>query len=430
MRDSLHVSSFLLLANTAVLSGFAFVFWSLGAHFYPAATVGSFSALIAGTSLLTAIATLGFPNVLLQQLGRVDERRELILLASAGIASVGGLLCLFTILVIGPLLPSRFHLSAGGVRAAAIVVLVLCTSISAATDAGLIALRGARQVLTTNVLASVVKVSLIIPLSSLGEYGLLAAYAAGALVQAVSSFSVLWMKVGRSSTRGSIRTLLRAHFGFSAGNYVGGLLGILPDTLLIIVVLYQLGPRYTAWATGAALFGTSINFIPANTAQALYVELRLAERRAVVLLRSALKAIYVLTVPLVVLLILAAPVLLGVFFGHQYATHATGMLRVFALSGLLTGMTYVIDTFLLSRQHLFAYIVINAVNAVLVLGLVITLSDDGLTAVGLGWTLGQGASVIAGLTILRLLGYRLPFAFSTGVQSVRSRLGLLRRSRE
>ncbi len=93
-------------------------------------------------------------------------------------------------------------------------------------------------------------------------------------------------------------------------------------------------------------------------------------------------------------------------------------------------MTYVIDTFLLSRRHLFAYIVINAVNAALVLGLVITLSSDGLTSVGLGWTLGQGASVIAGLTILRLLGYRLPFAASARMRAARSRLGLIRRSGE
>ena len=46
------------------------------------------------------------------------------------IASLGGLLCLFTVVVIGPMLPSRFHLSAGGLRAAAVVILVLCTSIS------------------------------------------------------------------------------------------------------------------------------------------------------------------------------------------------------------------------------------------------------------------------------------------------------------
>ncbi len=336
MRDSLHRASLLLLANTAVLSGFAFVFWSLAAHFYPAATVGPFSALIAGTSLLTAIATLGFPNMLLQQLGRVDDRRELILLASAGIASVGGLLCLFTLLLLGPALPSRLHLSAGGLRAAIVVMLVLCTSISAATDAGLIALRGAGQVLTTNVVASVVKVALVVPLTTLGEYGLLAAYAAGALVQAASSFSVLWIRVGRSAQRGSVRDAVRAHFGFSAGNYLGGLMGILPDTMLIIVVLYRLGPRYAAWATSASLFGTSINFIPANTAQALYAELRLAERRAVALLSSALKGIYVLTVPAVAVLVVAAPVLLRVFFGAQYATHATGMLRVFSLSGLMT----------------------------------------------------------------------------------------------
>jgi O-antigen/teichoic acid export membrane protein len=430
MRDSLHRSSLLLLANTAVLSGFAFVFWSLAAHLYPAAKVGHFSALIAGTSLLTAVATLGFPNVLLQQLGRVDDRRELILLATAGIAGLGGLLCVFTLLVIGPALPSRLHLTAGGLRAAAVVILVLCTSISAATDAGLIALRGAGQVLTTNIVASVVKVALVIALTSLGENGLLTAYVAGALVQAVSSFWVLWIRVGSSAHRGSIHDMVRTHFRFSAGNYVGGLIGILPDTLLIIVVLYQLGPQYAAWATSASLFGTSINFIPANTAQALYAELRLAERRAAVLLRSALKAIYVLTVPLVAVLVVAAPVLLRVFFGAQYSTHATGMLRVFALSGLVTGMTYVIDTFLLSRGHLFAYIIINAVNATFVLGLVVALSTQGLTSVGLGWTLGQGASVIAGLTILRVLGYRLSFAGSAGRRTVRSRLGLLRRSGE
>ncbi len=50
--DPLYRGSLVMLTNTALLSALGFAFWTLAARTYPAVSVGSFSGLTAGVSLL------------------------------------------------------------------------------------------------------------------------------------------------------------------------------------------------------------------------------------------------------------------------------------------------------------------------------------------------------------------------------------------
>ena len=57
------------------------------------------------------------------------------------------------------------------------------------------------------------------------------------------------------------------------------------------------------------------------------------------------------------------------------------------------------DTWLNIQRRSMAYFLMNAFNAIAVVGLAFLLSDHGLTGIGFGWLAGQAISAIVYLTI-------------------------------
>lgn len=397
--DPLYRASLALLANTGILTVTGFGYWTIAAHLYPPADIGDLSAAIAGASLLSALATFGLPSLLLQRVSGALERRQLVAAAIVVITSLGGLITVIIIVAIGPLLPARLHVAATGLQIPLIVAFVVCSSVSTATDAGLIALRRTTAVLVTNLAGGVFKVALLWPFGPLGYHGLMLAYVGGAALQACGSLAMLLRAVGPPPVPSRrLTSILREHLRFSAWTYIGTLFGIMPSTVVPIFVVAYLGSREGAWLTAAFLFAGTVNFIPANTAQALYAELRIGHEPPRRLILRALRGIYALVAPYVLFLVAAASVLLEIL-GPRYARHAEGALRVVALGGLFTGGTYIIDTVVIALGHVRAYVVTNITNAVLVVGGVVVGATHGVLGAGLGWTAGQGVALLIGIAV-------------------------------
>ena len=114
IRDPLYRGSLVLLTNTASLAVLGFAFWTLAARDYPAATVGAFSGLSSGIVLLSAVASLGLPNIITRHLTSSDSQRGLLAIAVATITAVGGALCAIVIVGLGSFLPPSLHLQEHG----------------------------------------------------------------------------------------------------------------------------------------------------------------------------------------------------------------------------------------------------------------------------------------------------------------------------
>ena len=100
-----------------------------------------------------------------------------------------------------------------------------------------------------------------------------------------------------------------------------------------------------------------------------------------------------------VIVVAAAPLLLRIF-GVAYAVAATDCLRVLALSALPMGGTYLVDSLLIARDRMAAFVFMNGANAVLVLGLVGILLPRGLTAAAGGWALSQVLGLLLGVILI------------------------------
>lgn len=399
LNDALYRGSLTLLTNTLASAIIGFLFWTFAARSYPASTVGVFSGVTSGVSLLAAVAALGLPNTMIRHVSGAENSRELVVVAATAIATVGTALCLVSVIILGPHLPPALHLQQRGRMMLLVTGLVTVTAVSGTLDAGLVATRSSHVVLIKNLVGSTVKVGALFLLVSLRSSGLVISYGLGLVVAALLSGVALSRRLAGPRVRFRSFTMLSSYLSFTSRNYLATIMGIMPVSVVPLEVLAARGAAQTARFAVAFLIATSLNLIPATVAQVLFAE---ASRQGVALgrqLRKALRGVYGLLLPALAITVAAAPLLLRLF-GAAYAKEATDCLRILALSTLLTGGTYLVDSLLIARDRTTAYIFMNAANAALVLGCVGILASRGLTATALGWTLGQGMSLVLGLLIL------------------------------
>jgi O-antigen/teichoic acid export membrane protein len=395
------------MTNTANLALFGFAFWLLAAHKYSASSVGTFTSVTAGTGLLAAVAALGLQNTMIRHIAEAENPRELVTIAVAGIATVGTALCLLTILVISPHIPASLHLQQHGGTIVLITGLVVFTAVSGLFDAALIAIRASHAVLVTNLIASAVKIVGLLLFTRLHAEGLLLSFGLALFVSAVLAGGAFMRRTGGKRARFGSFLLLKRYLLLTSGNYLATIFGILPSTIVPIEALVLRGPADTARFAIAGLLAGFLMVIPSTVAQVLFAE---ASRKGVpldqkLLVRKALRGVYVLLLPAVAITVIAAPLLLSLF-GASYAATATGALRVFALGALLAGGTYLVDSLLIARDRVVAYVFINAANAFLILTFVALFLPHSLAAGAGGEVLGQGVSLVIGLVLLTMGGAR------------------------
>lgn len=399
LNDALYRGSLILLVNTIVMGVFGFVFWTLAAHTYPASTVGVFSGVTSGVGLLATIAALGLPITMMRHVTDAENPRELAVVAVTAIVTVGTTLCLAAVLALGPHLPATLHLQQRGGMVLLVTALVGFTAVSSTIDAGLVATRSSYVVLIKNLAGSIVKVAALLLLVNLRSSGLLISYGLGLVLSTMLSSVALGRQLKGKGAGFKSFFILRRYLSFTSGTYLATIMGILPLTVVPLEVLVMRGAAETARFAVAFLIAGFLNLIPSTIAQVLFAE---TSRKGVPLgtqLRKALRGVYGLLLPALVVTVVGAPLLLSLF-GAAYASAATGCLRVLALSTLLTGGAYLVDSLLIARDRTAEYIFMNAANAALVLGCVGMLLPRGLTAAAGGWALGQGLSLVLGLIVV------------------------------
>ena len=400
LGDPLYRGSVNLFLNTGIMSALGIVFYLLATHYYPVATVGVFAAVIAGMSLLATIATLGLQNTITRHIASAQDPRALLSAAVAVITSVGAVLCLVTVLVIGPHLPADLGIRQHGSMALLVTALVVVSAVGTIINAGLIATRASHLLLIANVTGGVVKVAAIAALTAFRSSGILIAFSVGLVIGTGAGGLALFRRVpGTGLTRQSF-AVLRRHATITMGSYFATVLGVLPSALVPLVILAIGGPVETAHFSIAAAVVATLTIIPSVVSGVLFAEASRPGANHRQQVRKALRGTYALLLPALVIVIAAGPFVLRVF-GPTYAA-GTGCLRILALSCLPMGGAYMVDSLLIARDRIAAYVFMNGANAALVLGFVGALASRGLTAAAAGWTLGQLLSLVLALAVLAM----------------------------
>jgi O-antigen/teichoic acid export membrane protein len=398
-NDALYRGSLFLLTNTVAMSALGFAFWTVAAQRYSATTIGVFSGLTSGVTLLAAIAALGLPITMTRHIASAENPRGLILMAIIMITTAGTALCLATVLFLAPHLPSALHIKQHGEMAFLVTVLVVFTALGGTLDAGLIATRSTRILLIKNLVSNCIKLVAMIFLITLRSSGLLISLGLALVLAVLLSLIALSRRIKGKWIKSRPFQAPWRYLSITSGNYLATVIGILPLSIVPIEVLAVRGAAQTARFSIAFLIAGFLNFIPATMGQALFAETARREVPLGVQFRKALRGVYGILLPSLVLLLVLAPFVLRLF-GRAYATDATSCLRVLALSALPAGGTYLIDSLLIARDRTTAYTFMQIANAALVLGMVGVLLPRGLTAAACGWALAQVLTLVVGLLVL------------------------------
>lgn len=399
LSEPLYRGSLNLFLNTGILSILGLAFWTFAAHNYPTSTVGLFAAVTSGINLLSTVATLGFQNTITRHVASAENPRALVAAAVVVIASAGSALCLFVVLLLGHYLPSELDLRQRGGMALLLTALVVVTAVGTVFSAGLVATRASHALVITNAAGSIAKLAAIALLTAFRSSGILFAFSLGLFVGTGGAGLALFRRLKGAGLRLRSFGVLQTHLRITMGNYLATTMGIIPVTVVPLMVLAVSGPVETAHFGIVFTLISFITVIPSTLAGVLFAEASRPGMPLGMQLRKALRGTYVLLLPAVVILIVVGPFALRVF-GASYASAGASCLRVLALSGLLMGGNYLVDSLLIARDRITAYVFMNGANSALVVGGVAVLLPRGLTAVALGWTIGQGAALVLGLSVV------------------------------
>lgn len=419
LGQKLYRNSLLLIADSAVSAGLGFVFWTLAARTFDARTVGTVAAVIGALTLASAAATFGLPNTMLRYLAGEADQRALLRAACVVVAGGGGLAG-----AVWAIAPGHLGVPISSVTQRWWLILVIlagaivASAVGNVADAGLIALREPEYVLATNALGGVVKVVSLLFAATLGTVGLLGSYLAATAVAAISATAVVTARARPLAGRGRRERLLSPLAGkvtFAAGNHLAALVAILPTTTMTALAVAIIGARDAAYLAMPLMIVGLLNVVPAMVAQSLYADLSADPTLGLTHIRRALRATYVLAIPAIGALAIAARPVLALF-GPTYASRGAGCLQLMALAGVFASFNYLADAVLLARSKVAGYLFLNITGAAVTLALPVLFMGRDLRGVGLGWVLGQvGYTVLAAATLV--VCFRPELAATTGRSS-------------
>jgi len=203
-------------------------------------------------------------------------------------------------------------------------------------DGALIGLRAALWIPVENVTIGVIRVALVTVMGALViREGIFVAWMLPMVVSIVPVNLLLVRPLlsrhaattTSDTTSFSVRTIAR----FTAGDYVGDLLSMGVRYVMPLLITAQLGVEangyfYVTWLIGLTFDGALLAVGASLTAEGAHDPGRLAE-----LARGLARRITLIGLPVIALIIAAAPALLTMV-GGAYATEATGLLRLLALA--------------------------------------------------------------------------------------------------
>ncbi|MGY3336733.1 O-antigen/teichoic acid export membrane protein [Streptomyces filamentosus] len=336
-EDSLFRNAYALMLSTGVSAALGLGFWLVAARHYSEEAVGQGSAAIAAQRMLASLTATTLTGAVVRYVPRAGRATgplvvRLYLLSTVVVAAASGIF-LLTLDLWGPSYAPLGTVSAGIFFTLSSVGWALLTL----QDGVLTGLRKAVWVPVGNAVFSVGKLVLLVLLA--GALPVLGVFVSWAAAIALSTLPLAWLvfrrliprqaRADRDREPPSYREIGR----FVAGDAAGALFSLLMISLLPVMVAVRFDAAhnaffYTAYTVGGTMEFMAINMASSLTAHASHSPGSLAEG-----VRGALRRMVLLLVPVVLVLVLFAPLILTPF-GAGYTEHGTTVLRLLAAGAL------------------------------------------------------------------------------------------------
>lgn len=373
----------------ALMTGFAsssligIVFWAVAARLYAPAEVGRASALISTAVLLATLSQLNLGNVYARFLGSAgDRQRHFIFVGYAAVAGVAVLLGTGY-----ELIGASSVLFDGVVERLLFPLGVAVLAVFAVQDLVLVSIHRASWVPVENVAFGLAKLGLLAIFATAlptGGIELSWVLCTAVAVAVVSAYLALRRNTPAPST--AVRfPAPRELAGAVGAEYVVGMASTAVPLVLPLLVVYRLGVDANAYFSVAWLFGTAMNLLLWSIAAVALVELSGDPAGArPLLVRSLRLALGVAALGGVAMWFLG-PILLG-FFGPEYQSQGTPVLRTLALAAPSTAIVVVWTTAARARGRMRVVIPVQIGISIAMVSLsAVLLGSYGTTGIGIAY---------------------------------------------
>jgi O-antigen/teichoic acid export membrane protein len=392
LKTSLYKNAAYLTANIVIGSGLGFFFWMVVARIYSPHEVGLAGTIIPISVLIGLLSRFGL------EIGLVR------FLPSSGQASSAMINSCLTISVIAAASISTLFLMGLDIWSPALsfirqdwafslsfIVFSVVFALYPMINQVFVALRDTKYILAGT---SISGLRMILPviLAFFGSYGIFASWSIAMLIAlAVGTFIFIpAANPGYKPFPTVSRNLVSKMFRFSSANYVAGIFGALPAALLPLVIVNSLGPEDVAYYYIAFTIANLLFLITGAVCMSLFAEGSYRETELAIHMRKALRLVFVLLIPAIIVILLFGGSLL-LLFGNDYSQQGLILLQVFAISSVFVAINGI---YYASRQvlkKLGQIIAIPAFSALAIIGFgYLFLLSFGLVGVAIGWTLSQG----------------------------------------
>jgi len=346
------------MSTTVVNSAFGYLFWLLAARLFPAPVVGLTAGLIAASTILVLLASLGVGGTLIQSLPEARMAARWSLTFWAGMATAVVICAAITgaTLVLLPLLANELAVLRSSAYLTVFAVGTVAMTAGTILDHAFLAERSAGSMLVRNSVVAVGKVLMILVFTLLAGANALSMLGAWAVAAVVGLGLGLGLLVRRASLLRPPRPSALAHSARGlrthlAGQQLIGVGGALLPYVLSLLVTVRLSSSdnayfYTTWM----LAGIFLIIAPA-VSLSLFAEGANDPRDLRVKARSALAIIGVILVPGAMAVLATGGILLSAF-GTAYEHHAIGLLQIVLLASFPDAITNVYVAVLRVRGRL------------------------------------------------------------------------------
>lgn len=340
MNDSLYRNSIYLFVNNASLAATGFLFWTMAARLFPAAEVGILSTIIAASTFIASASLFGLDHTLIHYLAKHKAKTATIINTALTIVALGTVLFSTGYLLIVPAMtPELAFILSSPLWLFAFVGLMLITAWNNVLTSTFIALRITYFILIAGLLFGIGRVILLAYLNDQGLTSLFNAHSISlgiGLLAALISLFIAKRHIVKPHIGGEAVKLMR---GYSLRTYVASLLASLPPLLTPLFIIALLGAPEAAYYNMPLLMVGLLTIIPMATSQSLFAEGAHGGGELKKHIIKAMKLIYVLLVPAVILVIAAGYFILSIF-GPSYAEHGYMLLLFLSLATLFKAGSY------------------------------------------------------------------------------------------
>ena len=405
-NDSLYRNSIYLMLSTGVMAVFGFFFWMINARLYSAEQVGIGTTLISIMTLISSFSILGLGNGLIRYLPTSERKNKKINTSFTLVILMSILISVICLIFLKTFSPKLLFIRENIIFSLLFILFAVFTSLNAISENVFIAYRSSKFILLKNTVSSITKLILPAFLVTLGAYGILMSTGIAIAVAFLFSLMILILRFNYLPKPIIDRSVVKKMTKFSLGNYIAGLIAILPVTVLPILITNLIGAEFSAYFYMDMMIVSLLYIIPTATSQSLFAEGSYSETELKVQLKKALKIISIIIIPAIIITSLLGNYIL-LAFGKKYSNEGFILLRLLSISGIFFSINAIGFAILNIKHKIKLMILLDLLIATVILTLsVILLKMNlfGVVGVGISWIVGQGIiSVIYLLFIKKLL---------------------------